>query len=210
MSHALNYSSLPTIQDMTYQFYISLKDSSPFIWRRVCVPSSITFDDLHLVIQIVMPWENVHLYEFSVDREYGKDTIAPLEESELEDYVHRRKSKLNAETLTLESYLETEGTTFSYIYDFGDNWHHELILEKRERTGPHFPKCIEWRGIAPLEDCGGVPGFNQLLSILKDPLHPKYHETLEWADMERGEKFEEVYVFDLNEVNGILEEVFEE
>lgn len=195
---------------MTFQFFVSLKDTFPLIWRRISVSSTLTFDDLHLVIQVVMPWENVKKYEFSSIREYGTDCIALLEEAELEDFVHRRKSNLNAETLTLESYFEKEGTKFGYLYDISGQWCHELVLEKIHSSDSVFPKCIEWEGISPLEDCGGVSGYYQFLTAINDPLHPKHLESMVWAGLEIGEKFEEVYPFDMNEVNRMLEEVFEE
>jgi hypothetical protein len=37
---------------------ITLDDVQPAVVRRVAVPADIRLDDLHLVFQIAMPWEN--------------------------------------------------------------------------------------------------------------------------------------------------------
>ncbi len=46
---------------------ISLADIEPEIWRKIQVTDATTFKKLHEIIQIVMGWENYHLYEFEID-----------------------------------------------------------------------------------------------------------------------------------------------
>ncbi|MCX6750801.1 MAG: plasmid pRiA4b ORF-3 family protein, partial [Candidatus Pacearchaeota archaeon] len=48
------------------QLKISLKEK-PAIWRRFIVNDFLTFEELHNIIQIVMGWENYHLYEFEIN-----------------------------------------------------------------------------------------------------------------------------------------------
>jgi hypothetical protein len=43
---------------------VTLRRSKPPIWRRVEVASSLTLDELHLVIQAAFAWENYHLHVF--------------------------------------------------------------------------------------------------------------------------------------------------
>ncbi|XAZ82010.1 integrase core domain-containing protein (plasmid) [Fibrella sp. ES10-3-2-2] len=46
---------------------IRLTGTNPLIWRRVLVCSSMTFSQLHQVIQLVMGWKNAHMHEFRVN-----------------------------------------------------------------------------------------------------------------------------------------------
>jgi len=50
-----------------YQFKITLKDSKPPIWRRIQVPETYTFWDLHVAIQDAMGWIDYHLHEFELE-----------------------------------------------------------------------------------------------------------------------------------------------
>lgn len=49
-----------------YQFRIDLNDISPPIWRRIQVPETYTFFDLHVAIQNAMGWEDYHMHEFYI------------------------------------------------------------------------------------------------------------------------------------------------
>jgi hypothetical protein len=54
----------------------------------------------------------------------------------------------------------------------------EGILLKEE--GVRYPKCIAGERACPPEDCGGVPGYYELIEILKSPKRPEYREYIEW------------------------------
>jgi hypothetical protein len=45
---------------------IELKDTDPPIWRVVDVPTSITLQVLHDIVQVTMGWMNYHLWEFKI------------------------------------------------------------------------------------------------------------------------------------------------
>lgn len=44
--------------EMIYQFKILLQGSKPPIWRRIQVPASYSFYELHVAIQDSMGWES--------------------------------------------------------------------------------------------------------------------------------------------------------
>ena len=48
-------------------FRLSVKDVVPEIWRKVLVSSEITLAELHSVLQVLMGWEDRHLYAFVID-----------------------------------------------------------------------------------------------------------------------------------------------
>ena len=49
---------------LVYQFLIVLSRTSTLVWRRIQVPQSYSFWDLHVAIQDAMGWEDRHLHEF--------------------------------------------------------------------------------------------------------------------------------------------------
>jgi hypothetical protein len=48
--------------DCVHQLLIVLADSDPLIWRRIQVPASYSFWDLHIAIQDAMGWFDCHLH----------------------------------------------------------------------------------------------------------------------------------------------------
>ena len=86
-----------------YQLKVVLEDIRPPIWRRLQVLGSTTLAQLHQVLQAAMGWEDYHLHRFS----FGED-----------------------ESLRLDQIGLDESCTFSYVYDFGDTWVHQLTVEK--------------------------------------------------------------------------------
>jgi hypothetical protein len=70
-----------------------------------------------------------------------------------------------------------------YVYDFGDDWVHRVVVEKVVRADPNvaYPCCIGGRRACPPEDCGGVWGYQEFLAAISDPHHPEHESMLEWA-----------------------------
>jgi hypothetical protein len=151
---------------------ITLNKTNPAIWRSVLVQGSVKFFDLHHIFQISMGWKNSHLFEFQVG-DYRIGYIDPNEA--FEDIA-------DASEVTLDLLLMKEGLTFTYLYDFGDNWQHtvevEKILEKEE--GKVYPVCLEGQLACPPEDSGGIHGFYENLEILKDKKHLEYTSLKQW------------------------------
>lgn len=46
--------------------------------------------------------------------------------------------------------------------------------------GVKCPLCIGGERACPPEDCGGVPGYYELLEIIADPDHPENDSYNEW------------------------------
>lgn len=170
---------------------ITLDKTNPAIWRRVLVPASVKFFDLHHIIQISMGWKNSHLFEFHV----GDYKIGYTEPTEgFEDVA-------NAAEVMLDLLLMKEGFTFAYLYDFGDYWLHTVEVEKLlpKEEGKVYPVCTDGQLACPSEDSGGISGFYGNLEILKDPKHPEYKDTKRWLG--RGY---DPGKFDINKVNKTL------
>lgn len=100
--------------------------------------------------------------------------------------------------------IVSEGDKLIYEYDFGDGWEHKIRIEKilPAEKGKRYPVCLAGKRACPPEDCGGPPGYERLLEVLRDPKHEEYEETLEWL----GGPFDPE-AFDVNEVNRMLKSV---
>lgn len=183
------------------QIKIVLKHSKPPIWRRVLVDSSITFEELHYTIQISMGWGIYHLYEFKVDK-YRIGVV----NDEMEDFGYGRSELIDSKEVTLGEVLEKDMKEISYEYDFGDGWVHNIEIEKILPLDSHtyYPVCLKGKMNCPPEDCGGIPGFYHLLSVLENKKHPEHQDMKDWlnGEYDPGE-------FDLDETNMFLREIKE-
>ncbi|HCY42815.1 MAG TPA: plasmid pRiA4b ORF-3 family protein [Prolixibacteraceae bacterium] len=185
---------------MAYQFKIQLKKvTKPPVWRQVVVPEDLSFHKFHILIQIVFGWENSHLYQFCPTGYGSKPTIAIPFDDDWE------KPDMNASKIKLTQIFTAEKQTFTYIYDFGDDWIHRITLEKILPDMIKHPFCMAGKGTCPPEDCGGPWGYENLKMILADPKHEEHYEMREWLGLEEDEEWGAAW-FDLDEVNEMLEE----
>jgi hypothetical protein len=156
-----------------YQLKVSLKRSKPPIWRRLQVSSNITLYRLHQIIQVAMGWANYHLYEFeSRGNCFGEPDS---------DWDWGREIK-SARRTRLSQLVAGEKSRFAYIYDLGDHWEHEILVEKISSPEPdqRYPLCLTGKRACPPEDCGGIWGYEELLEIISDPNHEDHQERMEW------------------------------
>ncbi len=162
-----------------YQFKIILQGIEPEIWRRIQVPDDYSFWDLHVAIQDSMGWEDCHLHEFSVIDPETEDEIfigIPDEDEGSDVEI------IPGESVKISKYFSQPQDEAFYYYDFGDDWTHEVVLEKiLPVTTEIQPRCVGGERACPPEDCGGIWGYEELLEIIADPKHPQYKEIAkEW------------------------------
>ena len=113
--------------------HISLRGIRPPVWRRVSVPGTLALSGLHAVIQTVFEWTDSHLHQFYVGSDtYGK----PLDFDE---------EVMDEASTTLAAIVGTRVTRFTYVYDFGDDWVHDVVVEKviSGNSGSKAPRA--WR-----------------------------------------------------------------
>ena len=153
---------------------IELQDIEPTIWRRVDVPLSSTLMALHDIIQVAMRWRDSHLFEFVV----GEKVYA---EPHPDDAAYERKV-LQAKGIRLKQLLDRGVERFLYVYDFGDDWRHDLIVEgvRDGDADVDYPAFVGGAGRAPPEDVGGPPGFEAFLDAIADPAHEDHDDLLGW------------------------------
>lgn len=159
------------MNERLYLLKVQLFDVEPAIWRRFVVPAGITLDRLHDVIQIVMGWTDSHLHEFTIgNKRYT-------------DYPESKEDGLVCGRYRLGDLIKQNGRTFRYLYDFGDCWEHELVLEKSRYFNPELRTelaCLEGERACPPEDVGGIPGYFEFCNALKDPNHEEHESFMEW------------------------------
>lgn len=112
-----------------------------------------------------MGWEDYHLHAFEI----GWDRYGGGEGRD-------------ETVVTLADVLPRPGGSMLYTYDFGDNWHHVVEVEKIHRPGPGatYPRCSAGRRACPPEDCGGPPGYYDMLRALRARKGLRYREIREW------------------------------
>jgi len=177
-----------------YQLKIKLRGvSKPPVWRRVTVPADLTLDVLHEVIVRAVGWDGAHLHVFTTlwGADYG------LPDAEL-GFADERGARLG-------DVLAEPGDTMRYTYDFGDDWEHDIELEKVLPAGQAAVglSCLAGKGACPPEDCGGAWGYSELKEVLADPEAKEHQDALEWLGLDTAAEFRPAQ-FHLDQINARL------
>jgi hypothetical protein len=167
--------------NQVYQFKITLKGTKPPIWRRILVPETHTFWDLHVAIQDAMGWDDYHLHEFTLlSPKTGRKVKIGIPSDEDVDYDWEVLAEWNQK---IAHYFSSENSKADYVYDFGDGWEHSIKLEKilPRETGVAYPRCIGGKRACPPEDCGGIGGYTEFLEAFGDPANELHEDMLDWV-----------------------------
>jgi hypothetical protein len=146
---------------------VTLHGSKPPIWRRIEFPSAMRLDLVHAVIQVAFDWHGLHLHAFeTVCGEFG----APDDD---DDWAERKDET----TAALAQVAAAEKAKVVYVYDFRNDWRHDIVVEKiaPAEPGVAYPRCTGGRREAPPEGCGGIWAFNEF------PANP--HDTFDAREL---------------------------
>lgn len=123
-----------------YVFKVSLSRS---LWRRIKIAATDTLADLHLAIQRAFRFDDDHLYGFFMDGKRFSNKNAYWD-PRCEDEPFADEAVLGEIDLWL-------GQRFLYLFDFGDQWEFEVLVEEilTEGSPPAKPTIIESKGEAP-------------------------------------------------------------
>lgn len=152
---------------------VTLRGSSPPIWRRLELPSRATLLQVHDVIQRAFGWEDAHLWAFDTpDGQYGP--------------AGQTLDRKSAASRRLGTVASRPGACLQYTYDFGDDWEHDIEVEAivEAERGVAYPRCLAGRCAGPPEDSGGIWAYQELVEIVKDPQHQDYPDRIEWLGIE--------------------------
>ncbi|HET7231099.1 MAG TPA: plasmid pRiA4b ORF-3 family protein [Longimicrobium sp.] len=152
---------------------ITIAEIEPPVWRSVRVPDAYTLHQLHRVIQLVFGWLDYHLYAFEAG---GRRFEEPLEDAEYED-----STSVRLRDLPLGS-----GARFTYTYDFGDHWVHEIVVEEVHEAEhrpdePWLPALLAGERAGPHEDSGGPHGYAEMVKALRNKRNAEHRGYREWV-----------------------------
>jgi hypothetical protein len=153
---------------------VTLRDIKPPIWRTVVVPAHLPLNLVHDALQIAFGWLDCHLHDFTV----GEVSFGMSDVSDEMLCVDERGAPLAA--------VATTGATFTYRYDFGDCWDHDVVVERVVEGRDFSIRCTGGERACPPEDCGGVPGYMNLLRVLATPNHEEHDSMRAWV----GKKYD--------------------
>lgn len=185
------------VPETVVRLRVSLRDLSPAIWRRIVVPANITLPRLHRALQVAMGWKDYHLHEF----EFGGTRYGvPDEDWPIEGLREEEDARLGE--LLRESRLDR----FTYTYDYGDDWMHDVTVEAIEPNTESVRGvvCLGGANACPPEDVGGPPGYLDLLEALRDPAHEQHREMVGWI----GREGFDPAAFDVGLANALLDVEF--
>ena len=175
-----------------FQLRVTLDGVDPPVWRRLLVPAAVRVAKLHVILQVAMGWTNSHLHSFTIGGErYGMH---------FDDYP---EDEIDENEVTVLRAI-ADHRRFTYEYDFGDSWDHDVVVEDFVRIprGLKHAVCLDGQNACPPEDCGGVHGYAELRVVLADPNHEDHEELAGWV----GGAFDAT-VFNLAEVNVALQKI---
>ena len=131
---------------MGYQLKITIKNSHPPIWRRILVPDRITFFNLDDIIEKAFGWTHGHMFAFDFQYPAAEFVGSPMHD------------KQDTADECIDEWMD-EGRSFTYTYDFGDDWEHVIKVEKVVPYDKRYPQVLKYKGPNMVEDCGGIWGF---------------------------------------------------
>lgn len=95
----------------------------------------------------------------------------------------------------------------AFSYDYGDGWEIALILEKviidKELPGQELPRVLDGAGYGIIENCGGIPGLEDLAKAFKKKRGKQYKEFCEWLGCDDLD----MTAFDIDDINFRLKKV---
>jgi len=144
------------------------------------VPGDYSFWDLHVAIQDAMGWLDYHLHAF-VPTEQGNgdgnwEVGIPVEDEFLSD----REIFVSWQVPVVNHFSEV-GDRMVYVYDFGDEWTHDIVLKEITPSDSERPvTCTGGERACSPEDCGGTWGYQNLLEALADPGHDQHEDMKRW------------------------------
>jgi len=160
-------------------FRIEILGTKPLVWRRFSLPTDCAYFHLHCAIQDSLGWQDVHRHRFEVWEEGHCELVFSSDEEAENDCCE-------IENRIVDLFNENV-TEFIYLYDFGDEWRHRIVIEELAQAGTKgtipgmTPHLHDGQGHGPPEDCGGIAGFQNFLKgdhLLCENYEPEILEEL--------------------------------
>ena len=144
----------PEAQDGIFTFKVSIqihiqkskdKFSTETIWRKIAIPSHLTLYDFSSAILKAFDFANDHLHQFTYkDRQGFKQSI-------YHPYTQYEEDAVFTDKVLLRDWQVNIGDRITYVFDFGDWWEFNVVLESIDEPDPKLKKAkvIDKKGKAP-------------------------------------------------------------
>lgn len=167
-----------------YKLTLTFENIEPPVWRSVILPAGATFNRLHETIQHVTNFQSemepYHYFAVEIDDLFITNNDGILEEYKGKRFLNKLVKQSNR--IKLDDYLE-KNEQLIYNYDFGDDWRIRVELDEIvEDYYFGYPTLLDGQGMAPPEDVGGPPGYEEFLKVYYDSTHPDYLSMFSWAE----------------------------
>jgi hypothetical protein len=146
----------PDAATTVHRVKISLYGARPPVWRRLELPSGMGLDLVHEALQTVFGWYDCHPHQFETG--YGNfGDLAQIDDGSPRD---------SESEVALAQVAGGPKAKVTYVYDFGDDWRHDIVVEAvaPAEPGVRYPRCTGGRGPAPEEDSGGIWRHNEAVA----------------------------------------------
>jgi len=147
-----------TAANSVHVLVVNLHGAAPPSWRRLEVPSAITLDRLHKVLQETFGWYNFGPHSFVTP--YGEfgGPVRPTSRA-----AKRAAGRRDESGVALAQVAGDEGNGIAYLYGYDDEWLIEILVERilPATPGLAYPRCTGGQGDdIPGEGHRGVREFN--------------------------------------------------
>jgi len=131
----------------------SFAKKNKVVSRTIQIRGDQTLEDLHYAIFSAFDREDQHMFEFEIG---GKGPLDPKSRryvlhADRHDPAYERKPAGDVKETTIESLGLKVHDRFGYLFDFGDDWWHQInVVAIEDKAGRRkFPKVIQRVGESP-------------------------------------------------------------
>ena len=137
---------------------VSLRGAVPPLWRRLELPSAMTLDRLHEVLQLTFAWNDFGPHSHQTP--YGEfgGPVRPASRA-----LRRAAERGDDSTVTLAQAAGEEGAQIVYLYGYDDEWRVDITVDRTRPAVPGvaYPRCISGQGEdSPGDGYRGIQEFN--------------------------------------------------
>ncbi|ARM71659.1 hypothetical protein LMxysn_0024 [Listeria monocytogenes] len=206
------------------RFYAELKAYEPKIWRRFEINGEKTVAELAYAVMIMFEMRASHLFSMKkfvrepllkeLSEEFSDEAVKIFMEKYQEEmfkdiryelptenrHFYNDEEIIAADNIKLNQTANKVGTTFDFLYDFGDSWEISLVVEhfeKQEVPLATLPKILDGKRFGIVEDIGGVGGLEELVLAFKERSGMEYEHFINWI----GDTDFDLEYFDKDEMN---------
>ena len=182
-----------------YVIKIELLEVPHRVFRVLSVPSDIYLNYLEELIVLAMGWSGYHLSQI----EAGDLIYCAREDLELNRGGQLFARMRDHSLFTLRDVMKKKDDSFTLVYDFGDDWKHQVTLIEKDKYPEGYEddawvEVVGGEGCCPPDDCGGSSGYVEMLNALRLGSDEEREEMENWLSI-WGIKDYDVREFNLRE-----------